>query len=476
MTLRACCATCTLLLLLSPLALAQKSGAGMGTVKLGGAPSPALLAARIGRAAFLPDSVLARVPGRPDITVERFRQTLAKLGTAADSITPKQRREFLGLLVEQQLLAARVANERWAWSARDSGQWLALRDRLVLDAVLDSALRETALRRARAGQEPIEDRGALGVAARESAMVWLAPRYNDALVARVAAAFDSLPKRDANMTLGEQLRVAGMLPQVAAADSAGSLAESRVGRYTVPQLLTAWRKLNPLYRPRIEGVAAVRELVQNGLFERHLREQAEANRLLEHPQVVEALTSRAELIEVSMFVQREVYEKIARDSLTLQKYFRGSGHEFDVPAHARIVRLVLPTQAAAATMVQRLRDAAEAESLAVRSRRQGADFAALITAQSDSGLYARARRAGVGAVLGPDSTLEGWRVVRVSELKPARARTFDEARTLVTKAWVDHEAERRMQALLDDLKRRSPVLVNERVLARRGLPGVKAGQ
>ncbi len=474
MTLRSVGAACALLSMMSSPSLAQKSGVGAGTVKYGGAPDLRALPARIGRAAFLPDSVLARVQGRPDITVQRFRQAAAKLGSSPDSLTPKQRREFLGLLIEQQVLAARVAKEHWAWPARDSAQYRALRDRLTLDAVLDSALAATALRRARAGQEPLSDRGELGVAARESAMVWLAPRYDTALVGRVAVAFDSLRKRDPNMTLAEQLRVAGVLPRIAATDTAGTLAESRVGPYTVANLMSAWRRLNPLYRPRIEGPDAVRALVENGLFERHLRGQAEANHLLEHPLVAQLMRERAELIEVTLFVQREVYDRIPRDSLTLQRHFRSRRHDFDVPAYAEVVRLALPTREGALAMLGKLTDPAEAETLAVRAARQGADFGTRLTAASDSALYARVRLAGVGAVLGPDSTDEGWRVMRVAALEPARVRTYAEAQPLVDKDWVDREAERRMQGVLDDLKRRSQVLVNERVLARRSLPGEKA--
>ena len=476
MTLRPLLATGALLLLLNPMALAQKSGGGGGTMKRGGSIDTRPLPGRPDRSLLLPDTVLARVPGRADLTLRAFRQAAERAGQPADSLTPQSRREFLGLLIERELLAARVAEEHWVWPARDSAQYVALRDRLALDAVLEAALTETSRRRARAGQPPLEDRGALGVAARESALVLLAPRYQDDLVGRVAAAFDSLPKRGPDMSLGEQLRVAGLLPRLAPADTIGVLAESRVGPYTVPQLMSAWRKLNPLYRPRIEGVAAVHDLIGNGLFERYLREQAASNHLEQHPAMVRTLRERAELTEITLFVQREVYDRIARDSLTLRRHFRASGHQFDIPEHAMLLRMTLPTREAAQHMAERLTDPAEAESLVVRGTRQGAEFRERVTAGSDSALYARARSAGVGAVLLPDSTAEGWRAVRVMALEKAYARTFDEARQLVAKDWVDREAERRMQALLDDLKRRRPVLVNDRVLALRSLPAEKAAR
>ncbi len=474
MTLRPLLTTGALLLLLNPMALAQKSGGGIGTMKRGGPPDTRPLPGRLDRSRLLPDTVLARVPGRADLTLHAFRQAAERAGQPADSLTPQGRREFLGLLIERELLAAKVAEEHWVWPARDSAQYVALRDRLALDAVLEAALAETARRRARAGQAPLEDRGALGVAARESALVLLAPHFHDDLVERVAAAFDSLPKRSPDMSLGEQLRVAGLLPLLAPADTSGVLAESRVGSYTVPQLMSAWRKLNPLYRPRVDGVGAVHDLIANGLFERYLREQAAANHLEQHPAMVRTLHERAELTEITLFVQREVYDRIARDSLTLQRHFRANRQKFEIPAHALLLRMTLPTREAAGRMAQRLTDPVEAESLVVRGTRHGADFRERVTAASDSSLYARARSAGIGAVLPPDSTAEGWRAVRVMAMEKAHVRTFDEARQLVAKDWVDREAERRMRALLDDLKRRRPVLVNDRVLARPSLPAEKA--
>ncbi|MEO5989613.1 MAG: peptidylprolyl isomerase [Candidatus Eisenbacteria bacterium] len=416
--------------------------------------------------AALPDSVLARIDGRDDVTRARFERAVRRMGTHPDSLTPHQRREFLDLLIDQRVLAQRAARERWQWSHRDSAEWLALRDHLTMTAVLDSALAETARRRRAAGQPELEPAD-LGAAARDSAMAWMQPRFHEPLVATFATAFAALPRRSSDMGIMEQIRISGISPRLAPADSAGVLAESRVGPYLGWQLLAAWAKLNPIQRPRIEGGENVRQLVENGLFERLLRANAERQGVELAPAFMEALRERAELVECTGLVQREVYGKLPADSLTLRRYFRAHIGQWDIPATARVLMLVFGERREADTWRVRLANPAEAESLVARDARSGGRLVGLVTAESDSAWFAELARRGAGVVVGPDSTAAGWRVARIQSLKLRRARTFDEARPLVQKAWLEQEGERRMRQYLDRLRRGARVQVNESALSRR---------
>jgi hypothetical protein len=70
-----------------------------------------------------------------------------------------------------------------------------------------------------------------------------------------------------------------------------------------------------------------------------------------------------------------------------------------------------------------------------------------VSAAEDSVLFARALRAGIGAVLGPDETAGGWAVARVISVLPGRGRSFAEVRDLVGHRWYGEEGERLMLAL-----------------------------
>jgi hypothetical protein len=81
-------------------------------------------------------------------------------------------------------------------------------------------------------------------------------------------------------------------------------------------------------------------------------------------------------------------------------------------------------------------------------------------------LFDRALAAVPGSVLGPDSTAEGWTVIRVLGVVAPRSRSFAEARPLVDHAWYGEEGERRMVELVAKLRRQTQVSVNEHALDR----------
>jgi hypothetical protein len=210
----------------------------------------------------------------------------------------------------------------------------------------------------------------------------------------------------------------------------------------------------------------MRDLVRNGVFERTLRRLAAARDLEHRPDIVEALVRQREYLSVTHLVQRDVYDSLEADSLTLLAFYRRGPDEYTIPTRVRCLRLVLESRAGAGQMAARLRDPAEAESLAAMSERQRLGYTLDLTAAGDSALFAKALRAGPGVVFGPDSVADGWAVARVIAVLPARQRTFDEARALVEHAWYGAEGERRMVELIARIRRSTRVIVNQRPLAR----------
>lgn len=404
-----------------------------------------------------PDSVLARVDGDP-VTRRQLREAATRFGADPDSLTPEQSREVLGLLIEQRLLAQRAKRESWIWSPQESLTYEQLRDRLTVTAALDSALAAHRAERARAGL-PELSRDELGVALRDSTVARWRPRWNEDLLARLYRAWQALPRATGDMTVMEQLRIAGLMPQVSEVDSGTTLVSCDVGDLIAGEVLDEWRRLNPIYRPRIEEVEPMRDLAKNALFERELRRIAARGRLDQRPDVAAGLAERREYLSIQHFVQREVYDDLPRDSLTLRRHFESKPEAWRLPGQARVFQLVVPTRAGAEQLLERIRSAADVETLVVRAGRPGRDFIRTVSLQYDSTAYALARRLGAGAVAGPDSLPDegpgrpsGWRVLRVMEVQEPRLRTFEEAAVLVQKDWFELEAERRMRALLTRLR------------------------
>jgi hypothetical protein len=163
-------------------------------------------------------------------------------------------------------------------------------------------------------------------------------------------------------------------------------------------------------------------------------------------------------------VGREVYAKIAQDSVTLQRHYKATRSNYDWDERASILSLVMGTRGEADSVRRVLMNAAEAESLLARSTRAGASFRTTISRMSDTTLFARLKKGGVGTVLGPDSTSQGWRTMRALGFEPRRPRTYAEAEEMVKQDWYNVEGERLMRALLDGLRKRALVVVNEKAM------------
>jgi hypothetical protein len=419
-----------------------------------------------------PDSVLAVVsgpaePGRPrTVTRAQYARAWAQLRPPVrpDSLTPAGARRFLDLLVGKEALGLMATGERAAWTVQERAGYDALRDQLALAAALDSALAVT--RSALGPAADRLDRQALGVAARDRAAERLAIAWDDSLTSRLARAFTALPRPTADSSAAAQLRMLAAMPVVDAADTGRVVARSSAGEYRVTDLLGAWARLDPIYRPRVATAADVRDLVANGLFERLLRRDAATRGLANGPAVTARLASEAERIAVSHLVAREVYDRMPTDSLTLLRFYRTHEADWALPTRVRCLALVLEDRAEAEAMAVRLRDAAAAESLAVRARRAGSRWLQDVRADEDSARFARALRAGTGTVLGPDATAAGWEVIRVMAVLPGRMAPFEECRNQVLERWYAEDGERRMQALLERARAAARVEVREAALAR----------
>lgn len=412
----------------------------------------------------LPDSVLATIGNGRVVTTSAFRKGWALVGAPRpESITPEDARQFLDLLIDKEILASKAIEETWEWSSVESAQVANLSDRTMMRVALDRDLAEQAKRRAARGDSALHPE-ALGIAARESTVAKLDVTYDAELTARLAKAWATLPKPSADSSIWSRLRVMGQLPVIEASDSMRVVAWSKAGSVKSADLIEAWKKLNPLVRPRVETPEQVHDLVKNNIYEHVLRRNAEAEHLEKHPLVEQAVQRQREFLASQYFVNREVYSKVPSDEATLKRFYDQAPAVWDVPARLNVVRMVLPDRSEATTMALTLRNAAEAESLVARGARQRVDYATEINARTDSALFARAMKSGTGTVLGPDSVSGGWQVVRVNAVLPSYSRPFTEVKELVARAWSDQESERRMVALLAGMRKRTKVVVNERGL------------
>ena len=156
--------------------------------------------------------------------------------------------------------------------------------------------------------------------------------------------------------------------------------------------------------------------------------------------------------------------KIPTDSLTLQSYYKSHKADFTRPPRAMLLMLAFDSKQTADSLAHRLTVPGEAESLHVRALRARVSYMHEIFARDDSALYAQAKRAGVGAVVGPEHIESSWRIYKVMSLDAKMEQPFSLVRPLVERAWYEAESERRIRALLDSLVKSAHIQRNEPAL------------
>ncbi len=393
-----------------------------------------------------PDTVLATV-GPSAITAAEFRHAWQEThpDRSHERLTPQAVRGFLEVLVDRALIRAAAARNPSPWTAADSAAFAADEDRMVLGGALRQLLAGTRA----AARDTAMDEGALGVLAREQVMAVLAPVYDEPLLARIARSFRGLPRPAPNASLAAQLRMLSALPVFDPTDRDATLARTTgAGAYTVRDLERQWAGLSPAYRPRVVAAEQVRDLVANGLFERWLRRTAREQHAAQAPAVLAELEREREAIAIDHLMAREIHERIVPDTAAVERWFLSRATRWTLPKRYLVTRLVIGDRRAALGMSNTLRDAAAAESLVARAQRRGVRYRGEISALTDSADFERARRTRVGAVTGPDSTADGWAVLRVDAVLPARRRTWAEARDDAMGAWYAERSAERLEALL----------------------------
>jgi hypothetical protein len=424
-------------------------------------------AAGRGAAGSLADTVLAVVGGKREVTVAGFQSAWSQVEPPArpDSLTPQGAREFLDLLIGKEALGEAAMKETWDWTPKDSADYGGLRDRLIMKVVLDSVLIEARAQASARGEDSLGVE-ALGILAREKSIQHLAPSYDESLLGRLAPIWAALPKPNESGTVTEALRVLGTNPTIPSEDLPKVVARWKGDEFKVRDLMGYWTSLNPLARPRIEGVEPLRDIVNNGIFERELRRSAKERGIEFWPENADALQKQREYIAVQHFVAREVYAKIPLDSTTLQRYYIEHEDAWILPPIVRLLTLELPDQKQAFQMARRLADSTQVNALVREAGEAGVSYFAEFSAETDSVVFRKAWRLGVGAILGPDSTAKGWVVSRVMEIRGGRPRPYTEVQELVRHAVYGDQGERLMRELLARVRRETTVRTNPAAIER----------
>ena len=177
----------------------------------------------------------------------------------------------------------------------------------------------------------------MGIAFRESLMVDLAPRFDDALLASLIPAWRALPYDHDSLEVMERIKRLRALPVIPAGDTDRVVVRSKDGALRVADVVRGWDRMPAMQRPRVERAEQLKAIIENQIVENRIRIESELPANLARPEVAGAIADRYEYHAVSGWLQHTIVNGIPTDSLTLLKHYRANPDEFTEAAKARAI-------------------------------------------------------------------------------------------------------------------------------------------
>ncbi len=465
-----------------------------------GAPSRPATARRAAPPA-LPDSVIARLPGK-DLTARDVLDSWHRLdpryrppGTGL-----ARKRGFLAQLIEKEAIARAATAEPFVMTDVESAKFVAARAdivrrtlyrRLVADSTVVTAVDRDS---ARARMTPTPDGkpvppGALESQARQFAeerranevnariRAALAPDWDTLATGRLARAYAALDPTMPDLSHPMSMRLPSHRPALAPGDSLRALATSTAGPLTMAEFVRRFGQLNPFQTALPTTPGAIQARGEQFLGQIWFDRESDRMGLLGDPDVVAALTNRREGIALDHYYANHVLAKIDTSETALRARFARTPERYAVPAHALVSSLAAADSAAADTIIAQLKAGTPWDSLCALRLPPGTDPASCTQPAPLPDTFADTALVGAVHTLQPGQVIAHrfvagsaspsvWRVLRLVERIPHRLRTFEEGRAFAARDAAAEQSELLLKNELARLSKALPVRRNEAALAR----------
>lgn len=250
--------------------------------------------------------------------------------------------------------------------------------------------------------------------------------------------------------------------------------------FTVQDFNEALGWMPPGVWPSGQGVDEIEEALKQMIRTKLLKEKATELGLDKSPEYVALIKKKENEIRVNSLYYNEIQGKVDLSDTDLRNYFEAHRQQFLIRERASLSRMEtansdLAQRAAAAWRAGKSHD--EVEALVRRE-----DSKARTTAETtdpqfmtprgnepdlDEVVYSEATKIGdvVGPTWVPGQGGGRWVVARVLDRQPERVMTYDEASEFVKQSARNAAADEALKKLLDELKKRFPVKINDKTVA-----------
>lgn len=229
--------------------------------------------------------------------------------------------------------------------------------------------------------------------------------------------------------------------------------------------------------PQFDKPDVIKRAVENLIVTELLQKEAYKRRLHRAQEVKQKLNQTVERIILNRIRKEEITDKARATDEEIKKYFEDNRDKYKENEKAKAQMILVKIEEEANDIVKKLRKGTKFEKLAKDksthyTRNRGGDL----------GLFERGRYPDIedvafsiriGKISDPIKTKDGYAIIKVTERKPERLKEFDKVKRSVKKDLDDELRKKRKTDLIESLKGKYTVEINQENLR---IAGKKAGK
>ncbi len=260
------------------------------------------------------------------------------------------------------------------------------------------------------------------------------------------------------------------VPTIGAEDTSRVLGATHDARLTVGDLIEKIRATPSLMRTKITGQGVLFGMVDRALLEPTLIQMARAEHVDQRPDYLRAVSDRREALAVDRMYQDSVMAGIHVTQAQRRAYYDEHRKEFVTREWVRYAVFVRWSKAGTDSLIARLDAGAKPEDVIAEDERHGIAGAGLHELYGDQpnnyhGILFEELKPGQSTSVGPGVD-GGYIVFRLIEHTEPHPMAFEQVESIVDESVQNIEAERRLHAWLDRLRRHHHIETHPELLAR----------
>jgi peptidyl-prolyl cis-trans isomerase C len=172
---------------------------------------------------------------------------------------------------------------------------------------------------------------------------------------------------------------------------------------------------------------------------------------------------------IKTFLQNRVMDRIKVDDAEVERYYGDNPGEYRNREEVRISQIVLPDEAKASDMLEKLSirrdfgDLAQSFSIDKPSAERKGDVGWFTRMKLPAEIRDKVFNLGVGGTAGPFKMQDGWEIYRVTERR-STAYPLEKVKEIIRVQLFDEKLKKEIKSIVDGLKKNTTVQINEALL------------